>query len=88
MQTLTDRDLSRLMTLQYVHGGRVESGDIVAFSGMRYLEDAGLVSVSTEEYFLFGMSIGPDVATITDKGKRVAEAGMMAMRETLDDLKK
>lgn len=77
---LTDRDLSRLLTLQYVHGGSLR------YVGELFdkLENAGMVQVKRKEHErFFDVPVLSTNATITDKGKRVAEAGMMAMREVL-----
>lgn len=79
---LTDRDLSRILTLQYVHGGElchIPHGVGESFDAM---EKAELVQIEREEnaHGLEALSVH---AEITEKGKRVAEAGMMAMREAL-----
>lgn len=81
MQTLTDRDLSRLLTLQYVHGGElrhIPHGVGESFDAMGNTE---LVRIDSEE--LVDGSVLATHATITDKGRRVAEAGMMAMKEAI-----
>lgn len=46
---------------------------------MKDLESAGLISVELDA------PIGCHEITITDKGKRVAEAGMRGMREMVDN---
>ena len=81
MQTLTDRDLSRLLTLQYVHGGELRHIPHGVGESFDELEQAGVVRLDSEG--LADGSVLATHATITDKGKRVAEAGMIAMREAL-----
>lgn len=77
---LTDRDLSRLLALQYVHGGKLESIPHGVVSSFDALKRNGLVTIDVDED---GSLIALTETTITDKGKLVAESGMRAMREAL-----
>lgn len=83
MSNLTDRDLSRLMTLKYVHGGELRHIPHGVGESFNAMEQASVVQIERKELEGFGVPILETSATITDKGKRVAEAGMMAMRESL-----
>lgn len=83
MSNLTDRDLSRLMTLQYVHGGEILDIQRDARESFHELGKAELVQINREELELIGGPVIYTHATITEKGKRVTEAGMIAMREVL-----
>lgn len=80
---LTDRDLSRLIALQYVHGGEMRHIPHGVGASFDALEETGVVRIEREEnaHGLEALSVH---AVITDKGKRVAEAGMMAMREEIE----
>lgn len=77
---LTDRDLSRLLALQYVHGGDLSYVPHGVGASFDVLADNELVKLEGE---LIGGAPVDMHATITDKGRRVAEAGMMAMKEAL-----
>ena len=78
---LTSKDLSRLMTLEFVHDGKLSyvprgvgaSFDVLESNGLIILESESIDSAKVDAH-----------ATVAEKGKRIAAAGMMAMIEELE----
>jgi hypothetical protein len=75
---LTDADLSRLFSLQYVHGGEMRHVAHGVGASFNTLEQAGLVRIDSEE--LVDGSVLATHATITEKGRAVVDAMLRAGR--------
>ena len=78
---LTSKDLSRLMTLEYVHEGKLSYVPRGIGASFDVLESNGLITLESE---LIDSHPVDRRTTITEKGKRIAAAGMSAMLEELD----
>jgi hypothetical protein len=76
MANLTDADLSRLFSLQYVHGGSLVNTPYGIGSSFEALKTAGLILIDTESAVI-------DLAEITPKGRAVVETMLRAGREVL-----
>lgn len=80
---MTLTDLSRLMSLQYVHGGALRCIPHGVGESFDALEKAGLVAIERDETVdCYALAFH---ATITERGIRVVEAGMNAMMKELEN---